>query len=657
MSLDAARDLAARGFHIFPLMPMSKAPAIGDFASYAQEMAGRDPELIFGDRENIGISTSSFEDEETIVGSSAKAPPRSLIAVDVDVKNGVDGYDTIRELNASGFVLPPTYIQTTPTGGQHLVYWTRTPVKNGVGVLGPGVDIRGQGGYIVGAGSRVPAGTYGRVGHPVAEAPAWLIEKCGQARTPQKVPQVLPESVDQEAARARGQEYLDSDACPEGVAGQRNHTAFKVACKLKDLGCDVETITDLLMGWWRCSPPPEFDKIAEIARNAYRYGESQPGRDAFEVQYPPIDDIATTESAAAVEEAPAPERPRFTLIRWDEVELAENVRPLVAGWLQKGELGVVYGASGSGKSFLVLSLAAHVAAGRSWAGNNVEGGPVIYVAAENPGSIKRRILAGRKKMEAGAIPLYLVQDSVNFVGVEPGASSDAKKLAEAISAEVQNPSLVVIDTAAMAMPGADESSARDMGIFIQRALQVKNLTGAAVLLVHHAGKDESRGARGSSALKAAVDVEIYVKRGIAKVTKQRDGVGDSVVYFQLEDVPVGPFEHEVVAAWAAVSSKPFESEDEDDEEDNGGKNQKERPLSLRAVRLFGLAERLMGEEGKCALKDLKLGFVREFEGEIKPTSIETTWSRELGKLKARGWLKVEDGVVTKGEVVNKKEAA
>lgn len=107
-----------------------------------------------------------------------------LFVVDVDMKDGKDGGATLAAL-AAGRVLPETKTVLTPTGGAHL-YWKLPP---GVYVpnrqaLGPGLDVRGEGGYVVGPGSHHKnGGTYEDAGGELADAPAWLLGLVTKPRT------------------------------------------------------------------------------------------------------------------------------------------------------------------------------------------------------------------------------------------------------------------------------------------------------------------------------------------------------------------------------------------------------------------------------------------------------------------------------------------
>jgi hypothetical protein len=103
------------------------------------------------------------------------------------------------------------------------------------------------------------------------------------------------------------------------------------------------------------------------------------------------------------------------------------------------------------------------------------------------------------------------------------------------------PVLVVIDTLARCIIGGDENSSRDIGRAVEAAERLRRTSFACVLFIHHTGKDESAGARGSSALRAAVSTEIECRLAddvvTVKETKQRDRLCGVPVKLQL--VPIG----------------------------------------------------------------------------------------------------------------------
>ncbi|EJE2981451.1 TPA: AAA family ATPase, partial [Escherichia coli] len=102
--------------------------------------------------------------------------------------------------------------------------------------------------------------------------------------------------------------------------------------------------------------------------------------------------------------------------------------------------------------------------------------------------------------------------------------------------------LIVIDTLARCFGGNDENDARDMGAFIEGCDTIKRETGATVLVVHHSGKDDSKGARGSSSFRAALDAEFNVRREgdggaiILTCTKMKDAEEPRPAAFDLKTV-------------------------------------------------------------------------------------------------------------------------
>jgi hypothetical protein len=103
--------------------------------------------------------------------------------------------------------------------------------------------------------------------------------------------------------------------------------------------------------------------------------------------------------------------------------------------------------------------------------------------------------------------------------------------------------IVVIDTLAQVMPGGNENSGEDMGKVLGYCKEITRLTGAMVVLIHHSGKDESRGARGWSGLRAACDFEFEIIRAgidrVATVTKMKGGADGAEYGFRLQIQEVG----------------------------------------------------------------------------------------------------------------------
>ncbi|MBN2629100.1 MAG: AAA family ATPase [Rhodobacteraceae bacterium] len=201
-------------------------------------------------------------------------------------------------------------------------------------------------------------------------------------------------------------------------------------------------------------------------------------------------------------------------------------RYMVKGWLDREAFSVLYGESNVGKTFLALDLAMHVASGEDWHGIRVNGGNVVYIAGEGGSGINNRIEAMRlhyadmmQAMDGG--DFILMKTALDLCG-----ATDAAALCEALKDDFIDPILIIIDTLAMAFGSGDENTAKDMGAFVQNCRHIRTATGAHVMVIHHSGKDTTKGARGSGSLRGASDTEIELTRDgeviVATQRKQRD---------------------------------------------------------------------------------------------------------------------------------------
>lgn len=217
---------------------------------------------------------------------------------------------------------------------------------------------------------------------------------------------------------------------------------------------------------------------------------------------------------------------------------------LIEGLLVMGSLTVTYGDSNSGKTFWAIAMAAHIAMGRDFFGRKVDPGLVVYLASEAPGSIRSRMQAMKRYYGHDLADLAMVPLPMNFYEGDEDAN-DVIALVQAVSELKGKPvRLIVGDTLARLSAGANENSGEDMGPVMARFDRVAQATKAALHIIHHNGKDQAKGARGWSGIRAHIDTEIEVaeKDGIrsAIVTKQRElpGKGEAI-YFRLEVVEMG----------------------------------------------------------------------------------------------------------------------
>jgi putative DNA primase/helicase len=207
-------------------------------------------------------------------------------------------------------------------------------------------------------------------------------------------------------------------------------------------------------------------------------------------------------------------------------------------------LFVVYGESNCGKTFWLINLALTMCRGDSWRGRRCRKGLVIYVAGEGSTSVRNRVAAYRitNPEVPGGLPFAIIPFAVDFLDPEAvGVLIATIRAAESECGE--KVVLVCIDTFARAVAGGDENSAQDVGVAVAGADRIRNETGACVGFVHHCGKDATKGARGSSALRAAVDTEIMIEgvtgQRCAIVTKQRDLESGQRLPFELVPVEIG----------------------------------------------------------------------------------------------------------------------
>ena len=217
---------------------------------------------------------------------------------------------------------------------------------------------------------------------------------------------------------------------------------------------------------------------------------------------------------------------------------------LVEGLMTIGSSVVVYGDSNSGKTFWALSVATAIASGEDCYGRKTDPGLVVYLASEAPSSIRSRMQAIKKFHGCSLENLAMVPVPMNFYAGDQDAH-DVIELVRAIEVAKNKPvRLIIGDTLARMSAGANENSGEDMGPVMARFDQVATATGAAMMIIHHNGKDAARGARGWSGIRAHIDTEIEVseKDGTrsVSVTKQRElpSKGETI-YFKLEVIEMG----------------------------------------------------------------------------------------------------------------------
>lgn len=464
-----------------------------------------------------------------------------LVVLDVDPKKG--GYESLAALEKE-IELEATYEVATPSSGRHIYY--RAPVgsalRNGVDILGPGIDIRTQGGYVVGAGSVTGRGNYEvYVDEPIANADGALVVRLGTAKVSVERSERSEDVVvtDTEAAVLRACDYLRTH--PVAVQGQGgDHHTFRTVCRLRDFGVPATRAAEALHEWnARCVPPWEPGELEIKIANAYAYAQDAPGKltpeaMGFEVVEPERsqkgNDSTQNESAPKVELAHPADVDEVDVLR-----IAYHVK----GVLEKQTDAVLFGTWNVGKTFVVLDMLASIACGLPWFGRRVNYGRVLYIGYEGIRALRKRIWALRGKypgLNDRKTP-FRWHAMTEPLTLKAGVDELGAILAKFAEIHGGPPDLIAIDTLAAAL-GGDDSDAQKMSDLNRLVKALIKRQGCTVLRVHHTGHGNQDRARGHSMLPAGIDTEIRVDRQEIALTKQRDDV-KSTVYYKLKEVVVG----------------------------------------------------------------------------------------------------------------------
>lgn len=468
-----------------------------------------------------------------------------IIVIDVDIKNGARGMEW---LNANSSALPPTRTHKTRSGGLHLVF--KAPpseaIRNSASKIAPGVDVRGNGGYVI----IPPSEGYAVADNaPPAEMPLWLIHACTQsARMESKTHSENHEgtkyglaALDAECAMVRNATYGRQELT-------LNEAALKIGALVAGGQIDLSTAERALVSAasHMSSAPGERPwttrEVKEKIARGMRDGSTSPR--APREQPKPQRHTASVMLPQSMDQTQPPPNllPFFTF-----ADTAANldVADFVEGLLVEGAMSVIYGESNSGKTFWTTDLALHVAAGMPWNGREVKQGAVIYCALEGAHGIRNRIAAFKQHyhLEDAEIPFVVIPVSINLL--DPNADVEALVATiKAVAQRFETPSvLTIIDTLSRAMAGGNENASEDMGALVNTGDLIRQATATHLAWIHHSGKDTAKGARGHSLLRAATDTEIEIsadgQQRQAEVRKQRDLEGGSVFCFTLKQITLG----------------------------------------------------------------------------------------------------------------------
>jgi hypothetical protein len=478
--------------------------------------------------------------------------PSGLFVIDVD-PNGLDWWHKLLERDgAIRDAVGKAFQVRTPRGGLHVYFKGEGPST--ASRIADGIDTRGgirrdgkivSGGYVLLPGSRTSAGTYsalpGGAILPLPQAVAAIVPERKKTDTLglNKNPDAdQPRNVQWATDLLKG--YVTSGRVSvEGRGG--NNTAFQVAASILDKAISAGTCFDLLWQHWNphCSPPWDDWELEQIIRNAASYGEdTEGGVKGFQANEDAFASFVGQEfePAAPVDRA----RDKIKFLH----EYADNVNDpvwLIPNMLPAQGIGMIYGESGSYKSFLALDMSLSLAFGipGQWSAPPVKN-DVLFFAGEGPvATAKKRWPAWMEwqGIEARDGHRFMIKDRVPLYSDSDGWENVKADLAELKA----KPSLIVIDTLTRLITGMDENSAKDATMITNFMEQLARYYECFVLAVHHTGKDQSKGARGSSAFYSNMDavLSVKLKQGGTelRVRKQKDAdVSEEVSYFAVKEV-------------------------------------------------------------------------------------------------------------------------
>lgn len=241
MKIDRALSCLESGWAVFPLIPNSKVP----LTPHGFKDASKDPEVIkqywkANPEANIGIATGMVS---------------GIAVIDVDVKNGAKGYESLSLIHD----LDATLSASTPTGGLHIYCILQEPLPGKNGYL-PGIDLKSDGGYVVGPGSVIDGKEYEWVDPEshLACVPASVIKRMAEK---QAAPPLASQPGDDTITEGSRNAVLASIA---GTMRRRGLKADEIAAALKTVNTN------------RCSPPLPEPEVNAIAQSVSRYTPKAP---------------------------------------------------------------------------------------------------------------------------------------------------------------------------------------------------------------------------------------------------------------------------------------------------------------------------------------------------------------------------------------------
>ena len=246
----------------------------------------------------------------------------------------------------------------------------------------------------------------------------------------------------------------------------------------------------------------------------------------------PFNDLTNTDEVGIV---PPVTAQKYIFLNRDDILALPKMEWRIKGVLPTRGVSAIYGPSSSGKSFLAIDLAAAICSGSDWFEKKCKPTSVVYIGLEGSAGIQNRVKAWevgrRKRLPTNFSAVFADFDITNPTDIQ------------AIIDQTPKASVLIIDTLNRATPGRDENSSSDMGLTLAGAKFLEQAIEGLVVLIHHTGKDQSKGPRGHSSLYGALDAALVVTKTSTTKTwsqgKLKDGPDEEKFPFRLQSHVVG----------------------------------------------------------------------------------------------------------------------
>lgn len=481
-----ALRLAELGYYVFPIWPKQKTPLFGKDSQWG---GWRDHSTT-----NADVVSEWWTDHAPDANIGIDCGRSGVFVIDIDE------LDEFEPMEAELGTLPET--QCVITGkGVHLYYRAADGLGNSAKTLWPGVDTRGDGGYVIAPPSVHPDGsTYDwhtglRHAEDLELLPDAYVKKLAR---PEPAAAPAP-AVPSEARSAWGQSILESETGKVAMAleGQRNQTLFDAALRVLSAvkgGHIDREVADAALTRAGQAAGLTLTEIARTLESAWDIAvERHPTERPFE---PPAPAEPAPEPAQAgivgdvIELAAAQPRTQgFEVLNLEQLAELPPPRWLLNQRIPEG-LTILYGDPGAGKTFVSIDWTLTIAA--------LTGRPVIYFAGEGVSGLRLRVDAWKLANPQLNPATWTVVPSVPRL-LDP---EQARLLADTCARH--QPALIVIDTLARSLVGGDENSSLDVGMAVDALDRLRQQHGTSSLILHHSAKNQPK-ERGSGALRGAAD--------------------------------------------------------------------------------------------------------------------------------------------------------